>query len=415
MVEEGIPRWLEGERPRLDDGRVLAAPRVDGRAHAARGLARQAGRADGRDPAPDRARASRRHRLREARRANGLARLRRPPGRRRHAVRGDLRRVRRGPERARPLRALARARRSRSQRSRSASSTASRGSTSSTPRTRRADVDMNVVMTGDGRLVEVQATAEGEPFTRELMDELIDLAARRHRRRSRKRRRRVVCLSSARSTWRSASSWRRRSAARSGSSGRCASARRGSAPTCSSRSARRSSSSSPRTRGRDWTFSQRSRHHVRPDADRGADRHRHRLPRRGRDHPPGALRPRPDDRRDALARRRDRHGERRRLLGGGGARDRRRAPDALAAPDRRAQALVRLRPEAEQRLIVDLGGGQGAAPVLAALEELGGFVSQFQLSEARGGRELVATVQFPSRSRPRRSRASSPSSSTSPA
>jgi ribonuclease PH len=40
-----------------------------------------------------------------------------------------------------------------------------------------ADVDMNVVMTGDGRLVEVQATAEGEPFSRELMDELIDLAA----------------------------------------------------------------------------------------------------------------------------------------------------------------------------------------------------------------------------------------------
>jgi putative Mg2+ transporter-C (MgtC) family protein len=59
--------------------------------------------------------------------------------------------------------------------------------------------------------------------------------------------------------------------------------------------------------------------------------------------------------------------------------------------------LVRLRPEDEQRLVVDLGGGQGAAPVLAALEELGGFVSQFQLSETRGGRELVATVQFPSR------------------
>jgi ribonuclease PH len=41
----------------------------------------------------------------------------------------------------------------------------------------KADVDMNVVMTGDGRLVEVQATAEGEPFSRELMDELIDLAS----------------------------------------------------------------------------------------------------------------------------------------------------------------------------------------------------------------------------------------------
>jgi ribonuclease PH len=40
-----------------------------------------------------------------------------------------------------------------------------------------AETDMNVVMTGDGRLVEVQATAERDPFTRELLDELIDLAA----------------------------------------------------------------------------------------------------------------------------------------------------------------------------------------------------------------------------------------------
>ena len=41
-----------------------------------------------------------------------------------------------------------------------------------------AEVDMNVVMTGDTRLVEVQATAEREPFTRDLLDELIDLAGR---------------------------------------------------------------------------------------------------------------------------------------------------------------------------------------------------------------------------------------------
>src|SRR5689334_18268281 len=40
-----------------------------------------------------------------------------------------------------------------------------------------AETDMNVVMTGDGRLVEVQATAERDPFTRDLLDELIDLAA----------------------------------------------------------------------------------------------------------------------------------------------------------------------------------------------------------------------------------------------
>ncbi|WP_153394246.1 ribonuclease PH [Ornithinicoccus halotolerans] len=40
-----------------------------------------------------------------------------------------------------------------------------------------ADTDMNVVMTGDGRYVEVQGTAEGEPFDRELLDVLLDLAA----------------------------------------------------------------------------------------------------------------------------------------------------------------------------------------------------------------------------------------------
>jgi len=40
-----------------------------------------------------------------------------------------------------------------------------------------AEVDMNVVMTGDGRLVEVQATAERDPFTRELLDALLELAA----------------------------------------------------------------------------------------------------------------------------------------------------------------------------------------------------------------------------------------------
>ena len=40
-----------------------------------------------------------------------------------------------------------------------------------------AETDMNVVMTGDGELVEVQATAERDPFSRDLLDELLDLAA----------------------------------------------------------------------------------------------------------------------------------------------------------------------------------------------------------------------------------------------
>ncbi len=40
-----------------------------------------------------------------------------------------------------------------------------------------AEVDMNVVMTGDAALVEVQATAERTPFTRTSLDELLELAA----------------------------------------------------------------------------------------------------------------------------------------------------------------------------------------------------------------------------------------------
>ena len=42
----------------------------------------------------------------------------------------------------------------------------------------RAQTDMNVVMTGDGRFVEVQGTAEGEPFDRALLDDLLTLAAK---------------------------------------------------------------------------------------------------------------------------------------------------------------------------------------------------------------------------------------------
>jgi ribonuclease PH len=40
-----------------------------------------------------------------------------------------------------------------------------------------AEVDMNVVMTGDGGLVEVQATAERIPFSRASLDDLLELAA----------------------------------------------------------------------------------------------------------------------------------------------------------------------------------------------------------------------------------------------
>ncbi|MCX5460724.1 MULTISPECIES: ribonuclease PH [Streptomyces] len=41
----------------------------------------------------------------------------------------------------------------------------------------RAETDMNVVCTGDGRFVEVQGTAEGAPFDRTELDALLDLGA----------------------------------------------------------------------------------------------------------------------------------------------------------------------------------------------------------------------------------------------
>lgn len=40
-----------------------------------------------------------------------------------------------------------------------------------------AEVDMNVVMTGSGNLVEVQGTAEGTPFSKDTLDRLIELAS----------------------------------------------------------------------------------------------------------------------------------------------------------------------------------------------------------------------------------------------
>ena len=39
-----------------------------------------------------------------------------------------------------------------------------------------AEVDMNVVMTSSGKLIEVQGTAEDKPFSRATLNELLDLA-----------------------------------------------------------------------------------------------------------------------------------------------------------------------------------------------------------------------------------------------
>jgi ribonuclease PH len=42
----------------------------------------------------------------------------------------------------------------------------------------KADVDMNIVKTGDGRFIEVQGTAESEPFDRDALEGLLELANR---------------------------------------------------------------------------------------------------------------------------------------------------------------------------------------------------------------------------------------------
>ena len=40
----------------------------------------------------------------------------------------------------------------------------------------RAEVDLNVVIAGDGRLLEIQGTAEGDAFSRQQLNALLDLA-----------------------------------------------------------------------------------------------------------------------------------------------------------------------------------------------------------------------------------------------
>ena len=106
-----------------------------------------------------------------ARRAPGDRRLRRAAGRRRHPHGVDLRRLRRAARRAHPPRAGRAS--SRPIRSPTHCAAISVGIVGGVPvldlalrrGLARAEVDMNVVMTGAGRFVEVQGTAEGMPFS----------------------------------------------------------------------------------------------------------------------------------------------------------------------------------------------------------------------------------------------------------
>ena len=175
-----------GQRPRLGHRRVRDAAGLDRAAQGARHHARPRRRPHRRDPAPDRPGAARRRRLRGARRAHRLPGLRRARRRRRHALRVDhrrLRRVRAGDGAARRPTARSSARRcaAASRRSPAGSSTASPLLDLDYSEDSRAEVDANVVMTGDGGLVEVQATAERTPLSRAHLDELLGAGGRRDR------------------------------------------------------------------------------------------------------------------------------------------------------------------------------------------------------------------------------------------
>ena len=166
-VEERVPPWLRGKGRGWVTAEYSMLPGSTLGAQRPRGGAGQAVRAHAGDPAADRALAARGHRPRDDGRGADHRRLRRAPGRRRHAHRVDLRRLRRAARRvlaprrrrrrwrAHPLTDTVRAR------SRSASSTRSPYLDLDYSEDVRAEVDMNVVMTGAGRFVEVQGTAEG--------------------------------------------------------------------------------------------------------------------------------------------------------------------------------------------------------------------------------------------------------------
>ena len=182
MVEESVPPWMRGRGTGWVTSEYGMLPGSTVGAEVARREPRPGRRAHGRDPAPGRPVAALGGRLQGARRAHGVDRLRRHPGRRRHPLRGHLRRLRRAAPGA-------------------LSGSSTRGALPRVPlrdsvaavsvgivdaeplldlpyaEDSRAEVDMNVVMTGSGELIEVQATAERTPFGRASLDRLLELAA----------------------------------------------------------------------------------------------------------------------------------------------------------------------------------------------------------------------------------------------
>ena len=181
-LDETVPGFLRGRGQgwvTAEYGMLPRATHTRGRREAAEG---KQSRPQPGDPAPDRPLLARRDRHEGARRAADHPRLRRHPGRRRHAHGGDHRRPGwrcalatrwlkdEGVIKADPIRDHVAAI------SCGVVEATSRCSTSTTRRTSSAEADANFVLTGAGDIVEIQATGEKRGFTRAEFETLFSLA-----------------------------------------------------------------------------------------------------------------------------------------------------------------------------------------------------------------------------------------------
>ena len=182
-VDEDAPRWLRGTRPRLGHAPSTGCcrrPRASGSSATA-----SRGRPDGRSIEIQRLIG---RSLRAVVDLEALGErtvwvdcdVLQADGGTRCAV--DLRRLRRAAPRARAARRRGKLRGAAADRRRGRGLVRDRRrarpcSTSTTREDSSAEVDINVVMTSGGRLVEVQGTAEGQPFDRAPLDRLLELGA----------------------------------------------------------------------------------------------------------------------------------------------------------------------------------------------------------------------------------------------
>ena len=184
--ERGVPRWLQGNGQGWVTAEYSMLPGATDRRGERESTAGQVSGSHPGDPAPDRPQPAGGRRPPGPRRAHPLGRLRRAPGRRRHANRGHHRRLHGAGPRlpAAPQPAATSTR----DPLRDSVAAVSVGIVDGEvlldlpyEEDARAEVDMNVVATGTGRFVEVQGTGEGGDLQRGRARSAHRSRAARHR------------------------------------------------------------------------------------------------------------------------------------------------------------------------------------------------------------------------------------------